>query len=60
MLVAEGQLHWDNNTWNHLTVYEQMSSSVFENRITNGLLAYNIYIYTHTHIHIYTCIYIYI
>ena len=34
-----------NNTWNYLTVYKQMSSNTFKNKVTNKLFAYNVHIY---------------
>ena len=55
-VIAEGQLHWDYNTWNHLTVYKQMSSKSFKINVTYKpvhLQILYIYIYIHIYIYIY-------
>ena len=42
--MAENQLYWDGNTWNHLTVGKEMRSGLFKNDITNKLFGYNIWL----------------
>ena len=34
----------DSNTWKHLTAYQQMTSNLFENKVTYKLFSYKSYI----------------
>ena len=45
----------DRNTWNHLTVSKQMSSSLFKN-VTYKLFVYKLHTHTHKHTHICVCV----
>ena len=44
--MAEGQLHWDSNILNHLTVCKQMRSHLCKNKVHDKLFAYKSYIWT--------------